>query len=358
VNEKMNSYERVMATIRGEEPDRVPVIPAAREWCIRQAGFKFGEVLECPEKYVFSQYYCVREFEYDAVWDFFAIHAESEALGSKLKIGDDMPPSVIEPIVQDYSTDLPRIRIPNPYKDGRLPKMLDIIRRLKELCEGRIPVLGYCQAPFRHAAMLRGLEKILRDTKRAPEKLKELLEISLIGLIHWGIAVAEAGADIICVSDPTVSRDVMSRDTWLEFGFPYLKRLAHALKRTGKPLQLHVCGDTTDRLDTFVQAGFDILCLDTKVDFGLAREQVGDEVCLMGNVCPFTTLLFGTAKDAEEDSRKVIQQAGVRGKFILSSGCMLSPDTPADNVRAMVHAARTYGRYPMTDSSTRSLSQG
>ena len=116
----------------------------------------------------------------------------------------------------------------------------------------------------------------LRDTRRAPEHLKQLLEISLTGLIHWGIAVAEAGADIIVISDPTVSRDVMSKDTWVEFGFPFLKRLVDALKKTGKPLKLHVCGDTTDRVDTFVQAGFDILSPDTKVDFGVAREEVGD----------------------------------------------------------------------------------
>ena len=343
----MNSYDRVMAVIQGEQPDRVPVIPAAREWCIRQAGFSFREAMESPEKYVFSQYYCVKEYRYDAVWDLYAIHAESEAMGTRLKIAEDTPPSVIEPVIQDYSTDLGRLKLPDPYRDGRLPQMLTIISRLKELCEGRIPVLGYCQAPFRHAAMLRGLEKVLRDTKKAQEPLKELLEISLEGLIPWGTAVAEAGADIICISDPTVSQDVMSKNTWLEFGFPYLRRLVDALKETGKPLKLHVCGDTTDRLETFVEAGFDILSLDTKVDFEKAREKVGDRVCLMGNVSPSTTLLFGTPQDVEKDSKRVIQQAGVKGKFILASGCMLSPDTPGENIHAMVKAAETYGRYPI-----------
>lgn len=84
------------------------------------------------------------------MWDLVAIHGESEALGSKLLIPDDMPPSVIEPIVQDYSKDLPRIRIPNPCKDEGLPNLLAIISRLKELCESHILVLGYCQAPFGH----------------------------------------------------------------------------------------------------------------------------------------------------------------------------------------------------------------
>jgi uroporphyrinogen decarboxylase len=340
----MNSYERVMAAIRGEPLDRAPVIPSVREWCIRQAGFTFSEAMQTPEKYVFSQYYCVKEYKYDAVWDFFATHAESEALGSRLLIAEDTPPSVLKPIIREYAADLARLGLPNPYKDGRLPQMLTIIRRLKELCESNIPVIGYCQAPFRHAAMLRGLEHILRDTKKAPEKVKELLEISLTGLIHWGIAVAEAGADIISISDPTVSRDVMSKDTWMKFGFPYLERLANALKKTGKPLKLHVCGDTTDRLETFVDAGFDILSLDTKVDFQKAREKVGDRVCLMGNVCPNTTLLFGTPQDVEDYSKKVIQQAGLNGRFILSSGCMLAPNTPGENVRAMVNAVEKYGR--------------
>ena len=273
----MNSYERVMAAIRGEPLDRVPVIPSVRDWCIRQAGFTFSEAMQAPEKYVFSQYYCVKEYKYDAVFDFFAIHAESEALGSRLLLAEDNPPSIIEPIIKDYSTDLARLRLPNPYKDGRLPQMLTVIRRLKELCDGDIPVIGYCQAPFRHAAMLRGLEYILRDTKKAPEQLRELLEISLTGLIHWGIAVAEAGADIISISDPTVSQDVMSKATWMSFGFPYLKRLADALKKTSKPLKLHVCGDTSDRLDTFVDAGFDILSLDTKVDFQKAGKRWATE---------------------------------------------------------------------------------
>jgi uroporphyrinogen decarboxylase len=341
----MNPFERVMAAIRGEPLDRVPVIPSVREWCIRQTGFTFSEAMQVAEKYVFSQYYCVKEYKYDAVWDFFATHAESEALGSRLLIAEDNPPSVMEPIIREYDTDLAHLRLPNPYKDGRLPQMLTIIRRLKELCEGNIPVIGYCQAPFRHAAMLRGLELILRDTMKAPEKLKELLEISLTGLIHWGIAVAEAGADIISISDPTVSMNVMSKDTWMKFGFPYLERLANALKKTGKPLKLHVCGDTTDRLETFVDAGFDILSLDTKVDFQKAREKVGDRVCLMGNVCPNTTLLFGTPQDVEDYSKRVIQQAGLNGRFILSSGCMLAPDTPGENVRAMVNAVEKYGRY-------------
>ena len=68
----------------------------------------------------------------------------------------------------------------------------------------------------------------------------------------------------------------------------------------------------------------------------------------MGNVCPNSTLLFGTTQNVEDYSKKVIQQAGLNGKFILASGCMLSPDTPGENVHAMVNAAEKYGLYTST----------
>lgn len=69
--------------------------------------------------------------------DFYWTHAESEAMGSRLKIPDDGPPSVAEFAENNYDEDLPKLRIPNPWKDGRLPMILEGVKRLKELCGGR-----------------------------------------------------------------------------------------------------------------------------------------------------------------------------------------------------------------------------
>jgi hypothetical protein len=297
---------------QGDQPDRVPVIPRL-EWCIRQAGFRFSEILESTEKYVFSQYYCVREFQYDAVWDLFAVHAESEALGSKLKIADDMPPSVIEPIVQDYSIDLPRIRIPNPYKDGRLHKMLAIIRKLKELCEGRIPVLGYCQAPFRHAAMLRGLEKILRDTKKAPEKLKELLEISLVGGRHWGLAVAEAGRILFafrpdCLKRRNVQGHLVEFDSLSEKARP----CAQEDRKTSATARLW---RHNRQIDTFVQAGSISFVWTQRLISDWQRKRLGMRYASWATSVPLQRFCSAHL-EMWRKIRKVIQQAGLRGRLI------------------------------------------
>ncbi len=345
---EMNSYDRVMTALGGGQPDRVPVVPIVREWCARQVGFRFRDILESVEKFVYSQYFCARHFGYDVVWDLFGIHAESEAMGSVLKVPEDMPPSVLDHVVKDYDQDLPKLRLPDPQKDGRLPFILEGIRRLKDLCGGEYPVVGYTQGPFRHASMLRGPETAMRDIYKAPQKLKELLEIATESLIVYGQAVIEAGADIVFIADPSSSGDAISRKAWEEFGCPYTTRLVKSLKKNGVPVFMHICGNTSDRLDSFVSTGVDGISLDQKVDFAKAREAVADGVCLIGNVSPTSTLLMGKPEDVAREAEYAIRNAGRQGNFMLSAGCLMPAEIPPENLQAMVDTARGVGTYPIT----------
>ncbi|MFH1950397.1 MAG: uroporphyrinogen decarboxylase family protein [Pseudomonadota bacterium] len=334
----MNSYERVMACFAGEKPDRVPVIPVVREWCCKQAGIKFTDTMNNVEKHVYSQYYCARKFGYDVVTDIMGIHAESEAMGAVVKFGENYPPTISDPVINNYEEDLPKLRLPDPHRDGRLPLLLECVRRLKELCGGEIPVMGYVQCPFRHAAMLRGAENLMRDTYKNKENARKLLEIATNSQIIWGTAIAQAGADIVFFSDPTSSGDVVSSKTYKDWGLPYTQRVASAIKRTGVKVLMHVCGDTSDRLEILASAGVDGLSLDAKVDFAFARETLGPDYLLMGNVEPTNPITMGKPETVYEYSQKAIEQAGKQGHFLLSGGCLIPAEAPVENVEAMVRA--------------------
>lgn len=335
----MNSYERVMACFEGEKPDRAPALPWVREWCCKQAGVEFIETMQSAGKHVYAQYYCVRKYGYDAVYDLHGVHAESEAMGSVLKFDKEITPMVVENAVKDYGEDLPKLRIPNPYKDGRLPLILEGISRLKELCDGKIPVVAYVQCPFRHAAMLRGVDDLLRDLFKNKEGARKLLEIATDSQIVWGTAVAQAGADIVVLSDPTSSGDMVSPKTYREWGLPYTQRVAAAVGKTGAKLILHICGDTTDRLEMLASTGVDALSLDSKVDFSRAREILGPDYLLMGNIEPTFPLALGTPEDVYGQTKKVIEQAGKDGRLLVSGGCSISAHAPEENVEAMLKAA-------------------
>jgi len=335
----MNSYERVMTCIAGKKPDRVPVIPIVREWACKQAGIPFVETMDNVEKHVYSQYYSAKEFGYDAVFDLSGVHAESEAMGSVVQYGPGRSPTVVEPAIRDYGKDLPRLGIFDPLKDGRLPLILEEISRLKELCSREIPVIGYVQGPFRHAAMLRGPDQWMVDLFKDQENARNLMEISLNSQIVWGTAVAQAGADIITIADPFSSGSVISRKTFSEWSLPHMENLCRAIQKTRAKTYLHVCGDISDRLQELISVGADILQVDSKVDLGTAREVLGPDPLLMGNIDPTSPLTLGTPEVVYEHSKKAIELAGKKGRLILSGGCMVSEEVPDANMRAMIRAA-------------------
>jgi uroporphyrinogen decarboxylase len=338
----MNSYDRVMNMFEGKKPDITPVVPMVREWCSKQAGIEFIDELESVEKHVYAQTYCLSQFSYDIVWgEAYGCHSESEAMGSVLKLSRGYLPSVEKPAVEDYQTDLPKLKLFDPYKNARLSTLLEQTRRLKARFKGQVPVIGYVQAPFRHASMLRGSEKIMRDMYKQKENLRELCEIALSSQIVYAVAVISAGADILFISDPTSSGDVISKKQWEDWGFPLTARLAKLVKRSGVKTIMHICGNTENRLESLAKTGIDCLSLDEAVDFEKARKILGPDYCLMGNVST-TLMAMGSSEEVQEATKEVIRKAGKDGHLMVSGGCLLAENCPPENMRAMVKAAKEY----------------
>ena len=57
-------------------------------------------------------------------------------------------------------------------------------------------------------------------------------------------------------------------------------------------------------------------------------------------------ITFGTRQRVEEECRRRLQSVVPASGYILSSGCAISPNAPADNLHAMVSSAQEYGQYP------------
>ena len=338
----MSSYDRVMCVFDGKKPDQPPVVPMIREWCSKQAGFDFTEELESVEKHVYAQSYCVTQFDYDCVWDMFACHSESEAMGSVLKISKGHPPSVAVPAVLDYEKDLRKLKLFDPYQNERLGIILEGMRRLKKRFAGEIPVIGYIQAPFRHVSMLRGSENAMKDLYKDPTGLEELCEIALSSLVVYAVAIISTGVDILFISDPSSSGDAISIKHWNQWGKPLTTRLVKLVKRTGIKTIMHVCGDNSDRLESMAETGVECLSLDEGVDFERARRLLGPKYCLMGNIST-SLLALGKPEEVADATKEVIEKAGKDGALLISGGCIIPDICPPDNIRAMVETAKEYG---------------
>ena len=74
-------------------------------------------------------------------------------------------------------------------------------------------------------------------------------------------------------------------------------------------------------------------------------KKTADRVCLQGNIEPAGVMFLGTRDQVRNAARIAIEQAGPVGRLILSGGCEIPRDTPAENLHAMVAAARDFGSH-------------
>ena len=91
-----------------------------------------------------------------------------------------------------------------------------------------------------------------------------------------------------------------------------------------------------------VTTGADALELDYKTDVRLAHDLMTDCAVFIGNLDPSSVVELGTPALVEAKSRELIAVFGDTGRFILNAGCAIPATAPEANIRAMVHAARSW----------------
>jgi MtaA/CmuA family methyltransferase len=337
----MNSKERVLAALEGDLPDRVPVFIMSRHFSMRQKQVGFKACLEdlSGEKYAAAQENSWKVYGYDGVMDLEGVNAESEALGCVLEIYEDESPAVIKPRIQHYEA-VKDLQIPDFEKNSIFQRQLNVVKALKRRLGDEVPVYGNVQCPFRSAVMLRGLNDFMLDLIGNPKGVHDLLEFTTAVAIAYGKRLVECGADILMPSNPLASGNLISAEHYKEFAYPYDREMVASFKDEGIKTILHICGKVQDRLYLIADTGYDGVSVDSVVNLQRAKEEVGDRICLVGNVDVFRPLRKGSAQQVWQKALECIEAAGSGGRFMLSASCEIIADTPEENLRALVDAAR------------------
>jgi uroporphyrinogen decarboxylase len=142
-----------------------------------------------------------------------------------------------------------------------------------------------------------------------------------------------------------------SPDIFRELALPVLQRVTALACEMGIPTHVHSCGPETALVkmaaeDTHLTV-IDPLEVPPMGDCNLAelKRLYGSKIVLKGNLHTTRTMLHGTVDEVIAASQQAIDDAAHGGGFVLSTGDQSGRDTPDQNLRAMVHVARTYGRY-------------
>ncbi|WP_258360817.1 uroporphyrinogen decarboxylase family protein [Moorella sulfitireducens (nom. illeg.)] len=328
----MNAYQRVMAAIAFQPVDKVPACPFVMAFAARFAGVPYGRYCTDYRAMARAQVACVEHFGYDIVTADTDAYREAQACGAELEFPADDLPVEKKPALPERK-DLAGLALPDVYKAERLADKIAGVQELKKQTGGQIPVLGWVEAPFQSAAILRGLNNFMMDLYDAPDFVAELLDFTAGLAVAFGRAQVEAGADIIGMGDAIAS--LVSLSMYRQWVLPCTQRVVQGLKATGVKVKYHICGASQHLLEAIGEMDFDIINIDARVDLAEARKVFRDK-CVKGNIDPSAVLLQGTPEEVAAAARRCMAIGG-RG-YLLSPGCEVPRQTPEANFAALVRA--------------------
>ncbi|MDR1190793.1 MAG: uroporphyrinogen decarboxylase family protein [Verrucomicrobiales bacterium] len=341
----MTSLERCRAVLDGRAPDTLPVVPQSFLFAVENAGFTMGEVTRSGKKMAEAHRLSQAQFSYDGCVIDFDDAAIAEAIGARV-IYRETDPAIVDES-RPLLTDLRAVRdlaVPDPWSAGRLPEWLAATRALVDAVGDHVFVMGRAdQGPFSIACLLRGMEQFMEDLLTEDEALiAEVLDFGRRCCVAFAKAQREAGAHATSLGEGLAGPSLISPDMYRRFAFAHERRAAADIQAAGIPLSLHICGNAGAIVSDMAATGAKILEVDWQVNMREARAQVPADTVLMGNINPSYPLVFGTPADIDAAVRQLVVDTEGRG-LIISSGCALGRNTPPDNVRAFVTAARKYG---------------
>lgn len=338
------SLERVQAVLRGEIPDRLPVIPQSFMFSMQTAGYSIGQVNRSPAKMAEAHRISQEKYGYDGCVIDVDDATLAEACGAKVIFRDTDVAIVDEhhPALEDLH-DIDKLKLPDPYKDGRTCEWLETVQRLKEMIGDHVFIMGRADAgPFSLLSLLRGTQNFMIDLlEEEPEVIHHALEWATEAHVRFARAQLAVGSNATSMGDSYASAELVSAKMYREFAYPYEKKVVERLKDLNLPYAIHICGNASDIIQDMGNTGAQILEIDWKTDMGLARRSVPENVVLMGNIDPSDPMCMGTPEKVKSQIQEMI--AKTKGKnIIISSGCALGANTKPENMEAMVESAKLY----------------
>jgi len=319
-------------------------VPYTPIWLMRQAGRYMREYREVRAKTTFLELCktpslaaevtvtAVERLGVDAAIIFADILLILEPMGVELEFAEGEGPVIHNPVRK--AQDVERLR---EVEDANaLDFVYEAIRQTRQALKPDIPLIGFCGAPFTLASyLIEGggsknyihTKRLMYDDAGAWHAMMSLIARALAKYLN---AQIEAGAQAVQLFDSWVG--CLSPDDYREFVLPHTREVIRGV-RAGVPV-IHFGTGTAALLELMREAGGDVLGLDWRVRLDDGWRRVGHDVAVMGNLDPVA--LFANQDLLRAQAKRILDQAGGRAGHIFNLGHGILPQTPVENVIALV----------------------
>jgi uroporphyrinogen decarboxylase len=354
--------DRLLRVLKGQAVDHPPI------WLMRQAGrylpeyralrAKAGSFLAMcrnPELACEVTLQPLQRFHLDAAIIFSDILTIPDAMGLGLYFEPGEGPKFERPVRQHAEIE----RLPVIEPEQSLAYVMQAIQLTVKALQNQLPVIGFCGSPWTVATyMVEGgpskqFSIIKKMLYQAPQSLTLLLDKLVQSSINYLRAQIIAGAKVVMIFDSWGG--VLSQADYQKFSLAPMQAIIQALKADpltqATPVILFTKGGG-QCLTPLSQSGCQVLGLDWMTDFKVAREQVGPELILQGNLDP--ALLYASPEVIYEQVATLLAQVGHHQKHIFNLGHGMLPDVLPEKVAALIAAVKTLAPqyYPLPDLSS------
>lgn len=331
---------RFLKRIQGTPTEVTPV------WLMRQAGrympeyralrarHTLLELIRQPELAAEVTLQPMNAFDLDAAIIFSDILPPLEGMGLQLSFLKGEGPVIHNPV--RTGADIAALTTPDPRDSMRCT--LEAIKLVRTELDSRgLPLIGFAGAPYTLAcyAVEGGKSRFHENTRMLmlsePQLWDQLMTKLAATAGEFLLAQAEAGADVLNIFDTWVGE--LAPHHYRDRVLPYVHQTIAIAARSGKPIVLFGVGNGP-LLELMASTGVTVIGVDWRIDLPLARQRVGPDIVLQGNLDPVSLLAPWDVLRSEIDT--VLAQANGDSRFIFNLGHGVLPQTPVDNVRRLV----------------------
>lgn len=327
--------------LRACRREKTPYTPV---WLMRQAGRYMPEYRSLRERVPFLTLCkspdlaaqvtveAAERLRVDAAIIFADILLIVEPMGVGLEFSKGDGPVIHRPVRSGADVD----RLVESPPAETVPFVFDAVRKARASLPAHIPLIGFSGAPFTVASYLieGGSSRNYIETKRFmyqdPGAWRALMERLVRITTAYLTGQIAAGAQAVQLFDSWIG--CLSPADYRRFILPHMQALIAGIT-LGAPV-IHFGTDTAGLLELMAEAGGDVIGVDWRIDLDVAWQRIGFDRGVQGNLDPVA--LFAPPDELRKQIRRILDTAGGRAGHIFNLGHGILPQTPVENVIALV----------------------
>lgn len=345
----MNAITRMQATINHKQPDRTPAYPIVSGVTRLLNSSSYYDWATnaniCADAFIKAQ----EQLDLDCIITLTDLSVEASDFGQKIIYPEN------EAAYPDFNNQLLKslddyhlINEIDPTSGARMSEHIKLCELLVAKKGNEVPIIAFVFGPLGILSMLRGQSDLYLDLYDDPDKVHEALEKITNTLIRYCDLLIKAGVHAIMIDTLFASQSIMSKEMWLEFEGPYVRRISERIHAQGRMVMIHNCGNGIyfdAQIEMMKPELISFLHLpDDCESLADIKAKYGNKTTLAGLISP-AWLMTATTTEVENECRRLIDIFGSNGGFVLATGCEYPANLSFEHAKTMCEVAKTYNPY-------------